>query len=260
MTQPITQGQRLDFLIRCLLNENEEYKNREIPAGQPDKRRLLRSLINVRPPVPASEEFLKVQDAYLQERLAERGVTEPENLTPVQPGIYLWQGDITTLAAGAIVNAANSRMLGCFVPCHGCIDNAIHTYAGTQLRMECARIMAGQRKEEATGKAKITKAYNLPCRYVLHTVGPIIYGTVTKTDCELLAGCYRSCLELAAAYGLKSVAFCCISTGEFHFPNELAAEIAIQTVRTWQQQNSNRIEVIFNVFKDSDYEIYKRLL
>lgn len=201
MTQPITQGQRLDFLIRCLLNENEEYKNREIPAGQRDKRRLLRSLINVRPPVPASEEFLKVQDAYLQERLAERGVTEPENLTPVQPGIYLWQGDITTLAADAIVNAANSRMLGCFVPCHGCIDNAIHTYAGTQLRMECARIMAGQMKEEATGKAKITKAYNLPCRYVLHTVGPIIYGTVTKTDCELLAGCYRSCLELAAAYG-----------------------------------------------------------
>lgn len=243
-----------------MLNENEEYKNIEIPAGQPDKRRLLRSLMNVRPPVPASEEFLKVQDAYLQERLAERGVTEPENLTPVQPGIYLWQGDITTLAADAIVNAANSRMLGCFVPCHGCIDNAIHTYAGTQLRMECARIMAGQMKEEATGKAKITKAYNLPCRYVLHTVGPIIYGTVTKTDCELLAGCYRSCLELAAAYGLKSVAFCCISTGEFHFPNELAAEIAIQTVRTWQQQNSNRIEVIFNVFKDSDYEIYKRLL
>ena len=203
---------------------------------------------------------MKVQDAYLQERLAERGVTEPENLTPVQPGIYLWQGDITTLAADAIVNAANSRMLGCFGPCHGCIDNAIHTYAGTQLRMECARIMAGQMKEEATGKAKITKAYNLPCRYVLHTVGPIIYGTVTKTDCELLAGCYRSCLELAAAYGLKSVAFCCISTGEFHFPNELAAEIAIHTVRTWQQQNSNRIEVIFNVFKDSDYEIYKRLL
>ena len=260
MTQPITQGQRLDFLIRCLLNENEEYKNREIPAGQPDKRRLLRSLMNVRPPVPASEEFLKVQDAYLQERLAERGVTEPENLTPIQPGIYLWQGDITTLAADAIVNAANSRILGCFVPCHGCIDNAIHTYAGIQLRMECARIMAGQRKEEATGKAKITKAYNLPCRYVLHTVGPIIYGTVTKTDCELLAGCYRSCLKLAAAYGLKSVAFCCISTGEFHFPNELAAEIAIQTVRTWQQQNSNRIEVIFNVFKDSDYEIYNRLL
>lgn len=243
-----------------MLNENEEYKNIEIPAGQPDKRRLLRSLMNVRPPVPASEEFLKVQDAYLQERLAERGVTEPENLTPIQPGIYLWQGDITTLAADAIVNAANSRILGCFVPCHGCIDNAIHTYAGIQLRMECARIMAGQRKEEATGKAKITKAYNLPCRYVLHTVGPIIYGTVTKTDCELLAGCYRSCLKLAAAYGLKSVAFCCISTGEFHFPNELAAEIAIQTVRTWQQQNSNRIEVIFNVFKDSDYEIYKRLL
>lgn len=260
MTQTTTQEQRLDFLIRCLLNEKEEYRDIEVPADKREKQRLLRSLMNVRPPVPASDEFLKVQDAYLQERLAERGVTEPENLTPIQPGIYLWQGDITTLAADAIVNAANSRILGCFVPCHGCIDNAIHTYAGIQLRMECARIMAGQRKEEATGKAKITKAYNLPCRYVLHTVGPIIYGTVTKTDCELLAGCYRSCLKLAAAYGLKSVAFCCISTGEFHFPNELAAEIAIQTVRTWQQQNSNRIEVIFNVFKDSDYEIYKRLL
>lgn len=260
MTQTTTQEQRLDFLIRCLLNEKEEYRDIEIPADKREKQRLLRSLMNVRPPVPASDEFLKVQDAYLQERLEERGVTKLEDLTPVQPGLYLWQGDITTLAVDAIVNAANSQMLGCFVPCHGCIDNAIHTYAGVQLRLECAKLMTAQGKEEPTGKAKITKAYNLPCRYVLHTVGPIIYGAVTKTDQELLTGCYRSCLDLATAHGLRSVAFCCISTGEFHFPGKLAAEIAIQTVKTWQQQNPNQIEVIFNVFKDSDYKIYKRLL
>ena len=260
MTQTTTQEQRLDFLIRCLLNEKEEYRDIEVPADKREKQRLLRSLMNVRPPVPASDEFLKVQDAYLQERLEDRGVTKLEDLTPVQPGLYLWQGDITTLAVDAIVNAANSQMLGCFVPCHGCIDNAIHTYAGVQLRLECAKLMTAQGKEEPTGKAKITKAYNLPCRYVLHTVGPIIYGAVTKADQELLTGCYRSCLDLATAHGLRSVAFCCISTGEFHFPGKLAAEISIQTVKTWQQQNPNQIEVIFNVFKDSDYKIYKRPL
>ncbi len=260
MTRIMTQEQRLDFLVRCLLNEKEEYRDMEIPADKREKQRLLRSLMNVRPPAPASEEFLNVQDAYLQERIKERGVTKLKDLTPVQPGLYLWKGDITTLSADAIVNAANSRMLGCFVPCHGCIDNAIHTYAGIQLRCECAKMMAAQGKEEPAGRAKITKAYNLPCRWVLHTVGPIIYGAVTKTDRELLAGCYRSCLELAAAHGLQSVAFCCISTGEFHFPNELAAKTAVQTVRTWQQQNPNQIKVIFNVFKESDYEIYKRLL
>lgn len=256
----MTQEQRADYLIRYLLEERKEYPDIALPSSFAEKRRLLRSLMNVRPPVPVSEDFLSVQDAYLEERLAQRGVTNLKDLAPVQPGLYLWQGDITTLAADAIVNAANSQMLGCFVPCHGCIDNAIHTYAGIQLRLECARIMAGQREQEPTGKAKITKAYNLPCRYVLHTVGPIICGTVTKADCELLAGCYRSCLELAAANGLHSVAFCCISTGEFHFPNALAAEIAVQTVQTWQQQNPDQIEVIFNVFKDSDYAIYKRLL
>lgn len=256
----MTQNERLDYLLRCLLAEQGAYADIRVPDDLSEKRRLLRSLMNVRPPVPASMEFLAVQDAYLQERLAERGVTRLQALKPTQPGLYLWQGDITTLAVDAIVNAANSQMLGCFVPCHGCIDNAIHTYAGVQLRHECARIMNEQGQEEPTGKAKITKAYNLPCRYVLHTVGPIICGVVTKTDQELLASCYRSCLELAAATGLHSVAFCCISTGEFHFPNELAAQIAIQTVQAWQQQNSDKIEVIFNVFKDSDYKIYKRLL
>ncbi len=260
MTQKRTQEQRIDFLLRYLLNERGEYQNTGVPANLSDKRLLLRSLMNVRLPAPVSEEFLREQDRYLQTRLSERGVTKVTDLTPVQAGLYLWKGDITTLAADGIVNAANSGMLGCFVPCHGCIDNAIHTYAGVQLRLECARIMAGQKEEEPTGKAKITNAYNLPCRYVLHTVGPIIHGAVTRTDRELLAGCYRSCLELAAAYGLKSVAFCCISTGEFHFPNELAAQIAIQTVREWQQKNPDKIEVIFNVFKDSDYEIYKHLL
>lgn len=256
----MTQDERLDYLLHCLLAERKEYADIRVPDGLSEKRRLLRSLMNVRPPIPASAEFLAVQDAYFQERLSERGITRLEDLTPVRPGVYLWQGDITTLAADAIVNAANSRMLGCFVPCHDCIDNAIHTYAGVQLRIECARVMAAQKEEEPAGSAKITKAYNLPCHYVLHTVGPIIYGRVTKTDQELLAGCYRSCLELAAEYGLHSVAFCCISTGEFHFPAELAAETAIGTVREWQQQNPDKIEVIFNVFKDSDYEIYRRLL
>lgn len=256
----MTQDERLDFLLRYLLAERKEYADIHLPDARSEKRQLLRSLLNVRPPVPASGEFLTVQDAYLSERLAERGVTNFRDLTPVQSGIYLWQGDITTLEADAIVNAANAQMLGCFVPCHGCIDNAIHTYAGVQLRMECAHIMAGQKGEESTGSAKITKAYNLPCRYVLHTVGPIIRRSITKTDRELLASCYRSCLELAKKSNLYSVAFCCISTGEFHFPNELAAEIATQTVGEWQLQNPGKIEVIFNVFQDRDYAIYKRLL
>ena len=256
----MTQDERLDYLLHCLLAERKEYADIRMPDDLSEKRRLLRSLMNVRPPVPASAEFLAVQDAYLQESLSERGVTRLQDMRSAQPGLYLWQGDITTLAVDAIVNAANSQMLGCFVPCHGCIDNAIHTYAGVQLRLECAHVMAAQKEEEPTGGAKITKAYNLPCHYVLHTVGPIIHGSVTQTDRELLASCYRSCLELAAEYGLHSVAFCCISTGEFHFPNELAAQIAIQTVTDWQRQNPNQMEVIFNVFKDSDREIYERRL
>lgn len=254
----MTQEQRADFLIRWLLDERGEHAPAELPHGLADKRRLLRGLMNIRPPAPVSGEFLRVQDAYLQERLAERGVTRLKDLRPVRPGLYIWQGDITTLEVDAIVNAANSQMLGCFVPCHGCIDNAIHTYAGVQLRLECARMMAGE--EEPTGKARLTKGYNLPCLHVLHTVGPIISGPVTKEDCELLAGCYRSCLELAAANGLHSVAFCCISTGEFRFPNELAAETALKAVQEWRQQDKDKVEVVFNVFKDVDHEIYKRLL
>lgn len=256
----MTQDERLDYLLRYLLDERKEYADIHVPDDLSEKRRLLRSLMNVRPPVTASAEFLAAQDAYLQERLSERGITRLQDMKPAQPGLYLWQGDITTLAVDAIVNAANSQMLGCFVPCHDCIDNAIHTYAGVQLRLECAEIMRKQGHEEETGKAKITKGYNLPCRYVLHTVGPIIYGAVKKNDRELLASCYRSCLDLAAENGLHSVAFCCISTREFHFPNQDAAEVALQTVRVWQQQSDSKIEVIFNVFKDNDYKIYRHLL
>lgn len=256
----MTQEERLNFLITYLLNEQTGYQNIRVPSTIEDKQLLFRSLMNVRPPVPASTDYLEIQDEYLKERLAERGITRKEDLNPIQPGLYLWKGDITTLAADAIVNAANTQMLGCFVPCHSCIDNAIHTYAGVQLRLECEHMMAQQQSEERTGRAKITKAYNLPCRYVLHTVGPVIIGTVTEKDCELLSSCYRACLELTAAYDLKSVAFCCISTGEFHFPNKLAAEIAVQTVKEYQKENPGKREVIFNVFKDSDYKIYQCLL
>ncbi len=256
----MTQTERLDFLINYLIGENSELRAIDIPTQDTEKKRLLRSLMNIRPPKTASKAFLEVQDAYLQEECAPKGVISLSDISLEQPGIYLWQGDITLLSVDAIVNAANSAMLGCFVPCHGCIDNVIHSAAGVELRLECYCIMEKQKTEEPTGKAKITKAYNLPCRYVLHTVGPIIYGDVTGKDCDLLSGCYRSCLELAAAYQLKSIAFCCISTGEFHFPNEKAAAIAIQTVQDYQRKNQNGLEVVFNVFKDSDYQIYKQLL
>ena len=256
----MTQTQRRLYLIRQLLQEQPEYAGLEIPEDEDGQKRLLRSLFNIRMPAPASREFLTLQDAYLQEETRRRGITEAAALQPVQPGLFLWQGDITTLRCDAIVNAANSGMLGCFVPCHGCIDNAIHTAAGVQLRLACARLMAGQQTPEPTGRARITPAYNLPCRFVLHTVGPIIRGRVTQGQQELLAGCYRSCLELAAAHGLRSVAFCCISTGEFHVPAELAARTAIHTVQAWQQAHPDSIEVIFNVYQDSDLQIYQRLL
>ncbi|MCI8969076.1 MAG: protein-ADP-ribose hydrolase [Lachnospiraceae bacterium] len=250
----------LTFLINYLQSENNELRSIDIPAQDTAGKRLLRSLMNIRPPKPVAKEFLAVQDAYLQEECTEKGVISLSDIPLVQPGIYLWQGDITRLSVDAIVNAANSAMSGCFVPCHGCIDNAIHSAAGIELRLECSRIMEKQKTEEPAGRAKITKAYNLPCRYVLHTVGPIIRGAVTGKDQNLLSACYRSCLELAAACQLKSIAFCCISTGEFHFPNEKAAEIAIQTVQDYQKKDQNSLEVVFNVFKDNDYKIYQQLL
>ena len=231
----------------------------EIPSDEISQKRLLRALFNVRMPKKASGEFKRIQDEYLQEELRLKGVTDIASLAPVATDIYLWKGDITTLKCDGIVNAANSQMLGCFCPNHGCIDNAIHTFAGIGLRQECAEIMKNQ-GEEPTGRAKITKAYNLPCKYILHTVGPIVYGELTKQHEKQLADCYRSCLTLADENSLQSIAFCCISTGEFHFPNEKAAQIAVQTVTDYKRRTKSKIKVIFNVFKESDYAIYARIL
>ena len=256
----MNQTERRKFLIQRLLDEQPRYKGFEIPQAKMEQKQMLRSLFNIRSPKEISDDFLAVQDEYLQEETAAKGITDLVDLSPISEGIYLWQGDITTLRCDAIVNAANSGMTGCYAPCHGCIDNCIHTYAGIQLRLECAGIMRKQGHEEETGKAKITSAYNLPCKYVIHTVGPIISGSLTDTDKKLLASCYRSCLELSAQNGVKSIAFCCISTGEFHFPNDKAAEIAVQTVKNYQEQTGSDMEVIFNVFKDIDYEIYRGLL
>ena len=256
----MNQSERRLFLIQSLLKENPEYRDMGIPADANSQRQLLRGLLNIREPRRIGTDFLQIQDEYLQEETAAKGITDAADLAPMQPGLYLWQGDITTLKCDAIVNAANSGMTGCYCPNHGCIDNAIHTYAGVQLRLACAELMEQQGYPEPTGQAKITPAFNLPCRYVLHTVGPIINGRVTQRDRALLASCYRSCLELAAEKGLESVAFCCISTGEFHFPNELAAEIAVQTVKAFLKKQTSVKKVIFNVFKDMDKKIYERLL
>ena len=254
------QTERRMFLIQKLLDEQPRYKDMEIPQDKTEQKRLLRSLFNIRNPKKISDDFLSVQDEYLQEETAVKGITDLADLSPVSKDIYLWQGDITTFRCDAIVNAANRGMTGCYAPCHGCIDNCIHTYAGIQLRLECAEMMQRQGHEEETGKAKITSAYNLPCKYVIHTVGPIVSGSLTDTVKNALASCYRSCLELAEQYGIKSIAFCCISTGEFHFPNDKAAEIAVQTVKKYKEQTGSGMEVIFNVFKDVDFEIYRRLL
>jgi len=256
----MTQTARRKYLISALLKEQPQYSEIEIPSNEQEQKTLLRSLLNIRMPLPVTDEFLTVQDAYLQEEMRQKGITALSDLEPIQKGLYLWRGDITTLQCDGIVNAANSQLLGCFCPNHGCIDNAIHTFAGVQLRLTCAKLMKRQGHEEETGRAKITPAYNLPSRYVLHTVGPIIHGWLTKKDKELLASCYRSCLELAEQNGLKSIAFCCISTGEFHFPNDKAAQIAMETVKEYKEQKHSEIEVIFNVFKELDYNIYRGLL
>ena len=256
----MNQSEKRLLLIQSLLRENPEYRDFAIPAEPESQRQLLRGLMNIRAPQRIGVDFLKMQDEYLQGENAAKGITDAADLAPVQPGLYLWQGDITTLQCDAIVNAANSGMTGCYIPNHRCIDNAIHTFAGVELRLACAELMEQQGYPEPTGRAKITPAFNLPCKYVLHTVGPIIDGRVTRRDRELLASCYRSCLELAAGNGLESVAFCCISTGEFHFPNEQAAEIAVRTVKEFLEKQTSVKKVIFNVFKDLDKAIYEKLL
>ncbi len=250
------------YLINYLLNENLEYKNIQIPTDIKEQKNLLRALFNIRAPKPVSDEFLNVQDAYLKAQIKKRTIVDYNSLTntKLHNNIYLWKGDITNLKVDAIVNAANSAMLGCFEPCHSCIDNAIHTYAGVQLRLECNDIMQKQGHKEKTGTAKITKAYNLPCKYIIHTVGPIINGDLTQNDINLLKKCYLSCLEIAEQNKIKSIAFCCISTGVFCFPKRKAAEIAVQTVLDFISENNSAINIVFNVFTNEDYNIYHEIL
>ena len=258
----MTHNEKRIFLVKELLAELPQYRDMQIPTNKDEQKRLLRSLMNIRSPRPISDRFLSLQDEYLTEEVAEKGITDSA-LLPVSPmdnRLVLWRGDITTLKIDAIVNAANSALRGCFVPCHSCVDNIIHSVSGIQLRLDCDKIMNEQGCDESTGRAKITPAYNLPCRFVLHTVGPIVSGRLTETHCRQLADCYRSCLELAADRGLKSIAFCCISTGEFHFPQKKAAEIAVETVTRFLQTEERIEKVVFNVFKQEDYDIYKRLL
>ena len=258
----MNQQEKCLWMIQALLDEMPQYRNTPIPALPDHRWRLLRSLMNVRPPMPATKEFLQVQDAYLQQMTAEKGIVDAASLpsSANDERLIRWQGDITTLQCDAIVNAANSQMLGCFSPCHGCIDNIIHTMAGVQLRMACHEIMQKQGHEEPTGQAKITPGFNRPAKYVLHTVGPIINDEVTPEAETLLASCYRSCLELAEQHNLHSIAFCCISTGVFRFPPDLAAEIAIRTVKEFLRKETGIRRMIFNVFKDSDLTIYRNLL
>ena len=256
----MNQSEKRLFLIRSLLNERPSCQKQIIPADSERQKILLRGLMNVRRPQPVGADFLQVQDEYLQVETAAKGITDISDLSPIQPGLYLWQGDITTLKCDAIVNACNSQMLGCFSPMHACIDNFIHTYAGMELRLKMHEIMAKQGHEEETGKAKITLGYNLPTKYILHTVGPIIQCKVTKEDEDLLASCYTECLKLAADTGVESIAFCCLSTGVFRFPQQRAAEIATNTVKQYLNKDSRIKKVIFNVFKDEDLKIYSGLL
>ena len=252
------QNERRLFLIKYLLKDMKHF-DITVSFKENEQKSLLRSLMNIRLAKPVSKEFITVQDEYLKEEIKSKGIVYADTIPIIKDRMCIWKGDITHLNCGAIVNAANSAMLGCFVPCHKCIDNAIHTFSGVQLRLECDEIMRKQGHEEKTGNAKITKAYNLPCDYIIHTVGPIIYDRLTDKDCDLLASCYRECIKLADKNNIKSIAFCCISTGEFHFPNEKAAEIAIDTVKS-VIKNTGIERVIFNVFKDNDKRIYEGLL
>ena len=258
----MTHKEQRIYLIRALLAEESRYQDISIPAEEREQKDLLRSLMNVRMPKALSQKFLEIQDDYLKTECDLRGIVDSDSLPaiPSNPNIVLWKGDITTLKVDAIVNAANSALLGCFRPLHSCIDNIVHSRSGIQLRLLCYDMMSKQGHEEPMGQAKITPAFNLPSKYILHTVGPIISGAVRKQDCEALASCYHSCLELAVKNNCQSIAFCCISTGEFHFPNEKAAEIAVQTVTSFLNTQEQNIRVIFNVFKDVDLRIYQKLL
>lgn len=256
----MNQEQKRKYLIKELMKEQPRYQGVQISDVVSEQKNLLRLLMNIRMPGKIGNEFLKIQDEYLQEISREKGIVTLEDMQELQLDLYIWKGDITRLKVGAIVNAANSGMTGCYQPCHNCIDNCIHTYAGVQLRNYCNGIMKRQGAEEPTGQAKITPSFNLPCDYVVHTVGPIVQGELTEKHEKELASCYRSCLELAEGIGVESIAFCCISTGVFMFPNRRAAEIAVETVKDYKEKTGSEIKVIFNVFKDEDERIYQQLL
>lgn len=259
------QEARVDYLIDYLWHENPKAKEQLSQPMNPgtveEKLALFRGLCNIRPAEPVPESFIDIQDTFLTQWNTERTLTTFSDLAAVQPQLYLWQGDITSLAVDVIVNAANSDMIGCTRANHQCIDNIIHTRAGVQLRLDCAALIKAQGRKEPIGKAKITKAYNLPSDYVIHTVGPFIdQRGVTPFKEQLLASAYRSCLALADEYQQQTIAFCCISTGEFNFPNQRAAEIAIQTVKDYLKNTSSTLNVVFNVFKDEDLHVYQSLL
>ena len=257
----MNQAERREFLIRALLAERPDGNGIKPPADAADQRALLRALMNVRPPDPIDPEVLHVQDAYLEQRLVERGGTTNADMLTFRDRIAVWRGDITLLGADAIVNAANSQMLGCFVPGHSCIDNAIHTYAGMQLRLACAELMDEQGHEEPTGRVKVTPAFNLPSRYVYHTVGPIVPGhRPGPREKLLLQSCYESCLAEATRAGLGTLAFCCVSTGVFGYPPRDAARVAIDAVRKHLNEYDPNLKVVFNVFLASDEAIYRELL
>ena len=263
----MTQDQRLAELVEAFKVDSGEYRDLPTPADREGKRRILRSLMNIRTPRELPGSVLAVQDDYLTERAKEKGIVRLPDIPVIRDGLSIWQGDITRLAVDAIVNAANSQMLGCFVPMHTCIDNCIHSFAGIQMRLACARQMEQLREqygvdyEQPTAVPMLTDGYNLPAKKVVHIVGPIVDGTLTPSHEKALADCYRNTLDLCAENGLRSVAFCCISTGVFHFPNQRAAEIAVQTVSAWLKEHEGSMEqIIFNVFKDEDRAIYESLL
>lgn len=271
------QNERLDYLLREFKEDSVRYRDLEVSGDYTEKRMALRSLMNIRMPGEMAEEVVRVQDEFLSEEAEEKGIVTLDDIPaiaeqygsshPFADKISIWQGDITRLQVGAIVNAANSQMLGCFVPCHRCIDNAIHSAAGIELREECSHYMKrrkmqyGSRYEEPTGQAVLTEGYNLPAKYVIHTVGPIVGGRLTQALRDDLRNCYRNVLQCCVENQIRSVAFCCISTGEFHFPNDEAAKIAAETVTDFLKMHEPEFDrIIFNVFKDIDRELYEEEL
>ena len=266
MTEKISQDQRLTELVEAFKADSGQYREIETPKDVDGRRRLLRSLMNIRMPGTMPPETLKVQDEYLHARAEEKGIVTLSEIAVTEGLISIWQGDITCLAVDAIVNAANSQMLGCFVPMHTCIDNCIHTFAGIQLRDECNRQMTrlraryGRSYEQPTAVPMLTDGYNLPAKKVIHIVGPIVSDRLTPALEQDLADCYTNTLDLCAENGLRSLAFCCISTGVFRFPPERAAQIAARAVRNWLSEHEGAMDrVIFNVFSDKDRDIYEAL-